>query len=162
MLGHANRKSSTVWAAIASRSSTHSRPNRASFRSVINAFKTSDDSSRSSFTTASRTSTLIEFANTTEFRRFSELPTRFPPYLPVRNQLSTLSKLHPRRTEKTPSPHRPLPNLIQHPHHLRHSGWQKQRLRPLLADVGKRRLIKPCRIHHPVLGQVLNNQVDEL
>jgi hypothetical protein len=61
-----------------------------------------------------------------------------------------------------PLHHRPLPNLIQHAHQLGHTGWQEQRFRPLLANVGEWRLIQPGRVRHAFLGQVLHDAVDEL
>ena len=60
------------------------------------------------------------------------------------------------------SSHRPLPNLVQHLNHLRHPDREKQCLRPLLADVRERRLVKPGRVHHAVFRQVLHDEVNEL
>src|SRR5574340_1453930 len=58
--------------------------------------------------------------------------------------------------------HRTLPYLSQHLHHLIHLRRREHTFRPLRIDVGKRRFIQSLRLHHPVLGQVIDDKVDEL
>ncbi len=55
-----------------------------------------------------------------------------------------------------------MPDVIQHLNQLGHLGGREYAQRPLRIHVREGRLEQTGTIHHAVLGQLLNDQVDEL
>src|SRR5574337_746507 len=54
------------------------------------------------------------------------------------------------------------PNRLKNLHQLAHIGRPEQAIRYMRCEIGEWRLIEPRRLQHAALGQVIENQIDEL